>query len=85
MYKLIMQLKDVDEYTKREVLHFIERKLDEVAKIRGQIAKDLRRLGGEYAFMHERYYHQLKEKYLRAHQSKKKLLILAVQQVIVRY
>lgn len=46
MYKLIRALEEADEYTRREVGRAIERKLDEVAKIRGQIAKDLRRLGG---------------------------------------
>lgn len=79
MYKLIRALEEVDEYTRREVDKAIERKLDEVAKIRGQIAKDLRRLGGVDGFQTERVYRQLKEKYLRGHQSKKKLALLEME------
>lgn len=81
MYKLIMQLKDADEYTRREVIRFINLKLDEATKIRGQIAKDLRRID-EDAFQDERAYRKLKEKYLRAHQSRKKLTILEMERVV---
>lgn len=79
MYKLIRALEEVDEYTRREVDRAIERKLDEVAKIRGQIAKDLRRLGGVDGFQTEQCYRQLKEKYLRGHQSRKKLALLEME------
>ena len=67
---------DMDEYTRFEIRRFAEKKLEEHAKFRGQIARDLRRLGGEYGFLDERNYRKLREKYLRGHQSKKKLAIL---------
>ena len=79
MYKLIRALEEADEYTRREVERDIERKLDEVAKIRGQIAKDLRRLGGVDGFQTEQCYCRLREKYLRGHQSRKKLALLEME------
>lgn len=79
MYKLIRALEEVDEYTRREVDKAIEHKLDEVAKIRGQIAKDLRRLGGVDGFQTEQCYRRLREKYLRGHQSRKKLALLEME------
>ena len=78
MYKLFMQLKDADEFTRAEVVRFVELKLDEATKIRGQIAKDLRRIGTD-AFRDARAYRKLKEKYLRSHQSRKKLAILELE------
>ena len=78
MYKLTLQLDEADEYTRREVARFINLKLDEVIKIRGQIAKDLRRLG-EDSFTDPRAYDKLKAKYIRAHQSKKKLALLEME------
>ena len=71
-----LNLPDMDEITRLEVRRFIELKIDERAKICGQIAKDLRRIGGEYGFLDERNYRLLRDKYIRAHQSKKKLTIL---------
>lgn len=71
-----MNLNKFDEITRREIEFFAERKEAEFDKIRGQIAKDLRRIGGEYGFLDERNYRLLREKYIRAHQGKKKLAIL---------
>lgn len=79
MYKLIMQLGEADEYTRAAVKRFAEKQLDEAQKIRGQIARDLRRLGGDNAFQVERYYTTLREKYIRGHQSRKKLAILEME------
>lgn len=76
-----MNLENYDPITRREIEFFIERKNHECMKIRGQIARDLRRFG-EYAFLDERFYYKLKEKYIRAHQSKKKLLILEMERKI---
>ena len=66
---------DLDEITLKELRVFIERKLDEQAKIKGQIARDLRRLG-EWAFMDTRAYDQLKAKYSKNRTARKKLAIL---------
>ena len=71
-----MNLNKFDEITRKEIEFFLERKETEHGKICGQIARDLRRIGGEYGFLDERNYRLLREKYLRAHQSKKKLAIL---------
>lgn len=79
MYNLIIQLKDADPYTRAEAKRAIERVLDETAKIRGHIARDLRRLGGVDGFQTERCYRLLKEKYLRGHQSRKKLALLEME------
>ena len=75
---LILNSPDMDEYTREEVLIFIERKLDEHGKIRGQIARDLSRLG-ENAWLTDSAYSKLKAKYKAAHQSKKKLAILEME------
>lgn len=78
MYKLILQVNEADEYTRREVVRFINLKLDEVTEIRGQIAKDLRQLGVD-SFADSRSYDKLKAEYLRAHQGKKKLALLEME------
>ena len=71
-----MNLDKYDAITRREIEFFVERKDTEQQKIRGQIARDLRRRGGEYGFLDASNYRVLREKYLRGHQSKKKLAIL---------
>lgn len=76
MTKLFLELRDADKFTRAEILRFAEHKLDEATKIRGQIAKDLKRLGGDFGFEKPDVYSKLKDKYIRAHQSKKKLAIL---------
>ncbi|MBR4382665.1 MAG: hypothetical protein IKP64_03815 [Selenomonadaceae bacterium] len=45
-----LSLLDLDAVTVKELVCFIERKLDEQERIKGQIAKDLRRIG-EMAFL----------------------------------
>lgn len=79
MTKLFLALRDADEFTRQEILKFAERKLDEATKIRGQIAKDLQRLGGDYGFQKPDIYSKLRDKYIRSHQSKKKLAILDME------
>ena len=69
-------IEGLDEVTLIELRHFIERKLDEQAKIKGQIARDLRRIG-EWAFLEPTNYDKLKAKYRQRHwASRKKLAIL---------
>ena len=67
-------LEGLDNWTAAELYRFIERKLDEQAKIKGQIARDLNRIG-EFAFLDPAAYDQLKAKY-RARRNRKKLAIL---------
>ena len=67
-------LEGLDEWTAAELQSFIERKLDEQARIKGQIARDLDRIG-EYAFMEPSAYDQLEAKY-KARGYRKKLAIL---------
>ena len=67
-------LEGLDEWTAAELSRFIERKLDEQARIKGQIARDLRRIG-EYAFLDPSAYDQLAIKY-KARGYRKKLAIL---------
>lgn len=74
--KNTMNLDKFDVITRREIEHFIECKESEFDKIGGQIARDLRRLGGDFAFLNAAYYRQLEQKYRRAWTSKKKLAIL---------
>ena len=71
----------LDPITQKEIDFFRERKVDEHTKIRGQIARDLRRLGGDYAFLEPAFYDKLKEKYRRAHAGKKKLTILDIMKI----
>lgn len=73
-----MNLGKYDAITRREIEFFVERKDAEQAKLRGQIARDLRKLG-EYAFLDDAAYRKLQEKYRRAHAGKKKLAILEME------
>ena len=66
---------ELDAVTLKELSRFIERKLDEQARIKGQIAKDLRRIG-EMAFLDPAAYDQLKAKYRTRWTNTKKLTIL---------
>ena len=66
---------DVDPITIAEVKHFAQRKYDEQEKIKGQIARDLARIG-ENAFQDPIAYRKLASKYKAAHAGKKKLTIL---------
>ena len=68
-------LLDLDAVTVKELVCFIERKLDEQERIKGQIAKDLRRIG-EMAFLDPTAYDQLKAKYRRRWTNTKKITIL---------
>lgn len=68
-------LLELDAVTVKELSRFIERKLDERDKIKGQIAKDLRRIG-EWAFLDPNAYAQLKAKYRKRWTNTKKLTIL---------
>jgi len=70
-----LNLLDLDAITLKELSQFIERKLDEQARIKGQIAKDLRRIG-EMAFLDPAAYDQLKAKYRTRWTNTKKLTIL---------
>lgn len=80
MDKLIRKLnpRNVDEVTLGEIERFIELKLNEHMKLRGQIARDMRRLGQD-AFRDPSAYRKLREKYLRGHAGKKKLAILEME------
>lgn len=66
---------ELDAITVKELSRFIERKIDEQARIKGQIAKDLRRIG-EMAFLDPNAYEQLKAKYRTRWTNTKKLTIL---------
>lgn len=79
MDKLVIDLREDDPITQREILKFVERKRDDAIKIRGQIARDLQRLGGDYGFEKPDVYSKLKDKYIRGHQSQKKLAILDME------
>lgn len=68
-------LLELDAVTVKELSRFIERKLDEQAKIKGQIARDLRRIG-DMAFLDPSAYDQLKAKYRTRWTNTKKLTIL---------
>ena len=67
--------REVDAITIAEVKHFAEVKYNEQEKIKGQIARDLARIG-ENAFQDPAAYTKLKGKYKAAHAGKKKLTIL---------
>ena len=69
---------DMDEYSRREVTRYAEKIIDEHMKIRGQIARDLSRIGVD-AWQEDSAYRKLKAKYLAHHQSKKKLAILEME------
>ncbi|MBR0287519.1 MAG: hypothetical protein IJQ82_00920 [Selenomonadaceae bacterium] len=71
-----LPIEGLDDWTAAELYRFIERKLDEQAKIKGQIAKDLRRIG-EMAFLDPTAYLKLRAKYQAGKRlSRKKLAIL---------
>ena len=70
-----LSLLDLDAVTVKELVRFIERKLDEQAKIKGQIARDLRRIG-DMAFLDPSAYDQLKAKYRTRWTNTKKITIL---------
>lgn len=66
---------EVDAITIAEVKHFAEVKYDEQEKIKGQIARDLARIGAD-AYCTSSAYRKLAAKYKAAHAGKKKLAIL---------
>ena len=71
-----LPIEGLDDWTAAELYRFIERKLDEQAKIKGQIARDLRRIG-EMAFLDPTSYLKLRAKYQAGKRlSRKKLAIL---------
>ena len=73
---LKIPIEGLDDWTAAELYRFIERKLDEQAKIKGQIARDLRRIG-EMAFLDPTSYLKLRAKYQAGKRlSRKKLAIL---------
>ena len=61
---------DMDVYSRAEVMRYAEKIIDEHIKIRGQIARDLSRLGVD-AWREDSAYRKLKAKYLAHHQSKR--------------
>lgn len=67
--------KEIDSVTIAEVKHYAQLKYDEQAKIKGQIARDLERIG-ENAYCTPSAYTKLKGKYKAANAGKKKLEIL---------
>ena len=79
MYKLIRALENVTDYTRKEITRDIEKRLAVEENFRAQITRDLRRVGGDYGFQNEQCYRKLKEKYLRGHQSRKKLALLEME------
>ena len=70
-----LSLLELDAVTAKELSRFSERKLDEQERIKGQIARDLRRIG-EMAFLDPTAYDQLKDKYRRRWTNTKKITIL---------
>ena len=75
MDALIRQLRDVDDITLKEVRHFVERKINEHMKLRGQIARDLRKISPT-AFEDPAAYETLRRRYATRWASNKKLAIL---------
>lgn len=75
-----LPIEGLDSWTLAEIRTFIERKLDEHAKFRGQIAKDLDRFG-DMAFLDPSAYAKLKAKYKASRRtSRKKLAVLDLMQ-----
>lgn len=73
---LKISLEELDAWTLAEIRGYVERKIDDHRKIRGQIAKDLRRIS-DMAFLDPSAYDQLKAKYRASRRlSRKKLAIL---------
>lgn len=68
-------LDGLDAETISEIRAFIERKIDEHHSIRGQIARDLNRLG-EMAFLDPKAYDKLEAKYRARSFAEKTLAIL---------
>ena len=77
---LKIPLEGLDTWTLAEIRSYIERKLEDHAKLRGQIARDLNRIG-EMAFLDPSAYDKLKAKYkARSNVSRKKLAVLDLMQ-----
>ena len=77
---LKIPLEGLDTWTLAEIRAYVERKLDEHAKLRGQIAHDLNRFGS-MAFLDPSAYDKLKAKYkARSNISRKKLAVLDLMQ-----
>lgn len=73
---LKLPLEGLDDWTLTEIRSYVERKLDDHQRIRGQIARDLNRFG-EMAFLDPSAYDKLKAKYkARSNVSRKKLAVL---------
>jgi len=73
---LKLPLEGLDTWTLAEIRAYVERKLEDHQRIRGQIARDLNRLG-EMAFLDPSAYDKLKAKYkARSNVSRKKLAVL---------
>ena len=73
-------LEGLDDWTLAEIRSYVERKLEDHAKLRGQIARDLNRIG-EMAFLDPSAYDKLKAKYkARSNVSRKKLAVLDLMQ-----
>lgn len=66
---------EIDPVTIREVNHFIDRKLNEIEKLRGQIARDLKRISPD-AWHDARAYDTLRNRYKSQWANAKKLAIL---------
>ena len=77
---LKIPLEGLDTWTLAEIRSFVERKLDEHRKLRGQIPHDLDRIG-EMAFRDPSAYDKLKAKYRASRRvSRKKLAVLDLMQ-----
>ena len=73
---LKIPLEGLDTWTPAEIRSYVERKLEDHQRIRGQIARDLNRIG-EMAFLDPSAYDKLKAKYkARSNVSRKKLAVL---------
>lgn len=73
---LKIPLEGLDTWTLAEIRSYVERKLEDHRRIRGQIARDLRRIG-EMAFLDPSAYDKLKAKYRTSNRvSRKKLAVL---------
>ena len=75
MDTLIRQLREMDAVTLKEVRHFVERKINEHMKLRGQIARDLRKISPT-AFEDPAAYETLRRRYKTRWASNKKLAVL---------
>ena len=73
---LKLPLEGLDTWTLAEIRAYVERKLEDHQRIRGQIARDLNRIG-EMAFLDPSAYDKLKAKYKASSRiSRKKLAVL---------